>query len=484
LFKVTDGPVPLAGNEAQAQTGLVKWTGILIAEAKERKAEIAKQKSLGPTEIESLARQVFEEVKQRAVDDGTTLPDDLILRLIGELSGLGTLLELIARDDAEDVAINLGHIYLYTTSEGWTHVGPVEPGTGSAIRVLIDRAGETAPTPDSPIADAMLQVMLPASDGTVRRKGIRVNFIMPPASPYGDTITLRVIKYGDPEEAKNGLAGLCETRLPPVRRPAFVPVDFPRGNGVMTPEVANYLLAVMVKGGTIIVAGTTGSGKTYIAQRLLQSMLNYYPPGSLRLFIVEDSNEIVLNGWNGSPNADTGNVVYTTTRPERREGPPQVSMYDLIKAALRSRPHGLVIGEARGAEAWEFVKATATGHGHSTFTLHATSAEHVWARFLQIAQSHEDAARLDEYRIATSFADAVTTIIYVERHPEHGQVVREVLEVSPIVERAAGRPAFLPLFKYAPSEGALLPTGHRPVRPGYRPVELGIPEGYFTAKPR
>jgi Flp pilus assembly CpaF family ATPase len=38
----------------------------------------------------------------------------------------------------------------------------------------------------------MLQVMVPLLDGTVRRKGVRINYIMPPASPYGDTITLRV----------------------------------------------------------------------------------------------------------------------------------------------------------------------------------------------------------------------------------------------------------------------------------------------------
>ena len=58
---------------------------------------------------------------------------------------------------------------------------------------------------------------------------------------------------------------------------------------------------------------------------------------------------------------DTGNIIYTVTRPEIRGGPPPVSMYDLIRSALRSRPHGVVIGEARGAEAWELIRAAATG---------------------------------------------------------------------------------------------------------------------------
>ena len=57
---------------------------------------------------------------------------------------------------------------------------------------MMDRAGQRAPTPDYPIADAMLQVMVPIQDGTVRRKGVRINYIMAPVSPYGDTITLRI----------------------------------------------------------------------------------------------------------------------------------------------------------------------------------------------------------------------------------------------------------------------------------------------------
>src|SRR5512139_1408339 len=184
-------------------------------------------------------------------------------------------------------------------------------------------------------------------------------------------------------------------------------------------------------------------------------MLDYYPRGGIRLFIVEDSNEIILNGWNGDGKTDTGNIIYTVTRPEIRGGPPPVTMYDLIRSALRSRPHGVVIGEARGAEAWELIRAAATGHGHSAFTIHATSAEHVWPRFLQVVQAHPDAARMSEIQIAQSFAEAVTAAVYIERNPQHGQIVREIVEVSSIVERTAGRPAFNFLFKFDKEKNAL-----------------------------
>jgi len=234
----------------------------------------------------------------------------------------------------------------------------------------------------------------------------------------------------------------------------------------------------MVHGGTLIISGATGSGKTFIAQKILQEMLTYFPPGAIRLFIVEDSNEIVLNGWDGSTSTDAQNIVYTVTRPEAKGGPPPITTYDLIRAALRSRPHGVVIGEARGAEAWELIRAAATGHGHSAFTIHATGAEHVWPRFLQVVQAHPDAARMSEVQIAQSFAEAVTAAVYIERNPQHGQIVREIVEVSSIVERTAGRPSFSPLFRFEPGKG-LLPTGNRPMRPGFRAVDLNIPESVF-----
>lgn len=459
---------------------LEKWWQKLNEEGRSRKAAVASQKALTAAETEALAREVFTQIASQSADTGVKLPDEYLLRLIGELSGMGPLLELISRAEVEDIAINLGNIYIYTTSKGWEHFGPAAPGIGDALRVMMDRAGQRAPTPDYPVSDAMLQVMVPTADGQVRRKGVRINYLMPPASPYGDTITLRVSNYRSARDLESGsLALLCQKRLPPVVRPTYSPIDFPRGNGILSPEAANYLLSVMVAGGTLVIAGTTGSGKTFVGQRILQEMLDYYPRGAIRLFIVEDSNEIVLNGWNGDPKNDTGNVIYAVTRPEIKGGPPAVTMYDLIRAALRSRPHGVVIGEARGAEAWELIRAAATGHGHSAFTIHATSAEHVWPRFIQVVQAHPDAARMSEIQIAQSFAEAVTAAVYIERSPVHGQVVREIAEVSPVVERAAGRPSFSTLFKFDSARNTLVPTGNRPMRPGFRATDLNIPESFF-----
>ncbi|MGD2156078.1 MAG: ATPase, T2SS/T4P/T4SS family [Anaerolineales bacterium] len=470
---------PVVDDRTQAE--IEDWWQKLLAESQARKAIAARQRALTPRDIEELTRQVFEEIKPQALDVGVRLPEAFLTRVIGELSGLGPLLGLIARPDVEDVAINLGHIYIYTTALGWEHAGSAPESVGDALRVLMDRAGQRTPSPDYPIADAMLQVMVPTAKGTVRRKGVRVNYIMPPASPYGDTITLRVSSYRTKDELRQGsLATLCQRRLPPVKRPMFTPLDFLRGEGMLTPEAANYLLAVMVHGGTLVIAGTTGSGKTYVAQRVLQEMLDHFSQGAIRLFIVEDSNEIVLNGWDGDPKTDTRNVIYTVTRANVKGGPPPVTMYDLIRAALRSRPHGVVIGEARGAEAWELIRAAATGHGHSAFTIHATGAEHVWPRFLQVVQAHPDAQRLDEFQIAQSFAEAVTAVMHIERSPWEGQVVKQIVEVSQVVERTAARPSFLPLFRYERDQG-LVATGNRPMRAGFQAADMNLDESFFRS---
>ena len=468
-------------SEAQTTEKSDKWIQLLYKEARAKYATEATKRDLNGRELEALVRKVFASVNQKAIDtDGVSLSEDLVLSVVGDLSGLGTLMTIIADPEVEDIAINLGMIYVYKTLTGWEYYDKAPESLFAALRVLIDRAHQRPPTPDYPIADAMLTQLVPDKNGTLKRKGLRVNFIAPPASPYGEIVTIRVSNFREKDDIHNSnLAMLCERRLPPVPRKVFKPIDFPRGDGVLTPEAANYLLSVMVAGGTVIIAGTTGSGKTFFASRLLQEMLNFFRPGEIRLFIVEDSNEIVLNGWDGSPANDTRNIVYTVTRPEIPNGPKPVTMYDLIRAALRSRPHGLIIGEARGAEAWEFVRATATGHGYSIFTIHATSAEHVWPRFMQVIQAHPDIKDVDEFKIAEQFAAAVTAIVYIERNAKDGQVIREIVEVQRVVEKVASKPAMNPLFRFDPKAAKLLPTGNRPNRLGFRCEELGIPIDYF-----
>jgi len=472
---------PATDNASASKTETARWYTRMLAAARDRQAQAAADRRLSPKELETLARQVFEEFREQALSEGVRLPDEMLPRLLGDLSGLGPLLALARDPQVEDLAVNYGHMYVYRTGQGWTYYGPTPQGFGDALRVLMDAAGYRPPRPDVPIADAMLQISVPMPSGRIVRAGLRVNYIMPPASPYGDAITIRFARYRS-EVPPEPLGLITASRLPPARKPAYQPRDFPDGLGVLSPEAANYLLAVLYHGHPVVVAGATGSGKTFTATLLLQNVLNLYPGGRLRLFVIEDTSEILLNGWGGEPEEDTGNVVYTLTRPAPvgGEGPPPVTMYDLIRAALRSRPHGIVVGEARGPEAWELIRATATGHGYSVFSIHATGAEQVWPRFLQAVQAHPDVRHLTPGQVAQAFAEGVAAVVFLVRHPEYGQVALTVAEVSPIVEREAGRPALTPLFTFDPTSGRVMPTGNRPLRLTER--DLNLPASLFTRR--
>ena len=96
-----------------------KWRKTLLEEGRAEKAREASKRALAPSDTDALARAVFERISSQAANNGVYLNDEDLLMLLGDLSGLGPLLELVARPDIEDVAINLGHIYAYTTSKGW-----------------------------------------------------------------------------------------------------------------------------------------------------------------------------------------------------------------------------------------------------------------------------------------------------------------------------------------------------------------------------
>lgn len=76
-------------TEARSSDEMEYWWHILAEEGRAKKAIESIQRSLSSTEIEMLARQVFDEVNLRAVDAGVALPPEYILRLIGDLSGMG-----------------------------------------------------------------------------------------------------------------------------------------------------------------------------------------------------------------------------------------------------------------------------------------------------------------------------------------------------------------------------------------------------------
>ncbi len=80
-------------------------------------------------------------------------------------------------------------------------------------------------------------------------------------------------------------------------------------------------------------------------------------------------------------------MVRLETRPPNLEGTGAVSMRDLVRNCLRMRPERIIVGEVRGAEAFDLLQAMNTGHDGSMGTVHANSPREALSR-LEIHDHH------------------------------------------------------------------------------------------------
>ena len=110
---------------------------------------------------------------------------------------------------------------------------------------------------------------------------------------------------------------------------------------------------------SLVVSGGTGSGKT----TLLNILSNEIPDGE-RVVTIEDAAELRLNH---------DHLVALEARPANQEGRGHIDIRELVRNALRMRPDRIVVGECRGAEAFDMLTAMNTGHEGSLTTLHANS---------------------------------------------------------------------------------------------------------------
>lgn len=141
-----------------------------------------------------------------------------------------------------------------------------------------------------------------------------------------------------------------------IRKPAsrvFSLADYVRA-GVMGHGAADLLTAAVAERANILVVGPTSSGKTTLVNALLAKVAD----SGDRVVLIEDLREL---------QCPAPNLVALRTS----DG---VGLGDLVRASLRLRPDRIVIGEVRGGEALDLVKAWGTGHPGGVGTLHAGSA--------------------------------------------------------------------------------------------------------------
>ncbi|CCJ07312.1 P-type conjugative transfer ATPase TrbB [Methylocystis sp. SC2] len=168
-----------------------------------------------------------------------------------------------------------------------------------------------------------------------------------------------------------------EGLLPPVvaapafsiRKPAVAvfTLDDYVAAGIMGSQQASILRAAVVERSNILVAGGTSTGKTTLVNALLAEVARTND----RVVLIEDTRELQC----AAPN-----LLALRTK----EGVATLS--ELVRSSLRLRPDRIPIGEVRGSEALDLLKAWGTGHPGGVGTIHAGSAHGALRRLEQLIQ--------------------------------------------------------------------------------------------------
>ncbi len=154
-----------------------------------------------------------------------------------------------------------------------------------------------------------------------------------------------------------------------IRKPAVAvfTLDDYVAAGIMTAEQASALRGGVAARANILVAGGTSTGKTTLTNALLAEVAKTAD----RVVIIEDTRELQC----AAPN-----LVAMRTK----DG--VASLSDLVRSSLRLRPDRIPIGEVRGSEALELLKAWGTGHPGGVGTIHAGTALGALRRLEQLIQ--------------------------------------------------------------------------------------------------
>ncbi|NJE53910.1 type II/IV secretion system ATPase subunit [Thermococcus sp. 21S9] len=199
--------------------------------------------------------------------------------------------------------------------------------------------------------------------------------------------------------------------------------------GTLSAEVAAYLWIALEYGMSVFVCGETASGKT----TLLNSIIPFIKPGS-KIFTAEDTPEVQV------PHPVWQRLITRERGPEES----RVTLFDLLKAALRSRPNYIIVGEIRGAEGAIAFQAMQTGHPVMS-TFHAGDVKKMIQRFtghpINVPITFIDNLNIAVFQQAVyvrgKFLRRTVSVVEIEGYYEElgGVATRNVFEWDPVADR-------------------------------------------------
>ncbi len=269
-------------------------------------------------------------------------------------------------------------------------------------RIFIEKNGYIQPVPDVTISQRSLEVAVrniarrlgddiseekPVLDSRLP-DGSRVAAVLPPCSLNGVILTIR--KFN----AKH-----------------FAIEDLVAG-GTLSAELAQRLRWAVLDHKNILISGGTGTGKTTFLTAL-SSFISRHE----RVLVIEDTAEIQIR---------IPNLIRFEARREQN-GFPAVTIRELLKASLRHRPDRILLGEIRGAEAFDLLQLLNTGHSGTISTVHANSPAQALNRFTSCVL--QSGVELPYLAIKNNIADSLNILVHLERRPGR-RFISEVAEIS------------------------------------------------------
>ena len=174
--------------------------------------------------------------------------------------------------------------------------------------------------------------------------------------------------------------------------------------GTLTAEMGARLKEAVGQQQNILIAGGTGTGKT----TLLNALAAHIPERD-RVVVIEETAEIHLR----KPNL----LRFEARRAQPSLGSepplPPVTIADLVRATLRHRPDRIIVGEVRGAEAFDLLQALNTGHSGSLSTIHANSAQQALVRLAHCVLTAN--VGLPHASVREAIALAIDVVVHIAR---------------------------------------------------------------------
>jgi flagellar protein FlaI len=204
-------------------------------------------------------------------------------------------------------------------------------------------------------------------------------------------------------------------------------------------EIAAYLWYIIENRASVIVAGGVAAGKT-----TMLNCLSMFIKPEMKIVSVEDTHELNLPHENWIPS-----VVRLGFGHEDKKGS-SITLFDLLKAAVRQRPDYIIVGEVRGEEAYTLFQAMATGHlGMST--LHAESVQAVINRL-----------ESEPMNIPRPLISMIDVIMIVARTEMEGKPARRATTTTEVLElnRETKTITTEDVFNWNPAQDKFVFSGH------------------------